>query len=338
MTKTQQLQNTNRNTIIPIFFATDDNYVPFLAVALRSMIDNANKEYQYKIYILNAGLNDTNTKIISDYQRSGFEINFVNVTKMMSGLTDDLDTRDYYTKTTYFRFFIEPMFPQYDKALYLDADIVVLGDISQLYFTEVGDNIIGAIPEQIVASTPEYREYSQTVLGLDYHKYFNAGILVMNLKAFRKAKIEKTFISMIQKYHFDTIAQDQDYLNFIVKDKVTYIDFSWNKECNNYAICEKPNLIHYALFKKPWTYYGMMYDECFWQYAKQTVFFDMLWQRRINHTNEDKQKDELADINLHLRALKICASDYVFSKVVPTNATTFDDNKSLDICFACDIA
>ena len=50
--------------IIPIFFATDDNYVPFLEVALRSLIKNASKEYKYVINVLNTGLNKEKTDIV----------------------------------------------------------------------------------------------------------------------------------------------------------------------------------------------------------------------------------------------------------------------------------
>ncbi|MEG1804296.1 MAG: glycosyltransferase family 8 protein [Clostridia bacterium] len=299
---------------IPIFFAVDDNYVPYLTVALRSLIDNANQENKYSVYILNNGLNTTNKDIIYSYQCDNFEIEFVNVCERLASCCDALDTRDYYTKTTYFRFFIQTLFPQYDKALYLDADIVVLGDISKLYNVEIGDNFLGAIPEQIVASVKEYRDYSKIVLGLDYRKYFNAGILVMNLKKFREYDIEQCFIQMIKTYKFETIAQDQDYLNFIAKDKVTYIPLSWNKECVQDGYKGELNLIHYALFKKPWTYYGIKYDKYFWQYAVKTVFYDLLFQKREKYTNEQRSKDKLGSVNLKLRAKRICKLEHTFYK------------------------
>ena len=46
----------NTKKVIPIFFATDNNYVPFLAVALTSLLDNASNDYFYKIYILTTSL------------------------------------------------------------------------------------------------------------------------------------------------------------------------------------------------------------------------------------------------------------------------------------------
>lgn len=44
--------------VIPVFFATDDNYAPFVAVTLESILDNASKEFQYKFYILTTSISD----------------------------------------------------------------------------------------------------------------------------------------------------------------------------------------------------------------------------------------------------------------------------------------
>lgn len=308
-----------KKEIIPIFFATDDNYFPYLAVALKSLIQNANKKYTYNIYVLNNGIKEEYKQILLDYANEIFNIKFEDVNERLSLVSNALDTRDYYSKTTYYRFFIQKMFPEYDKALYLDADIIVKGDISEFYNIDIGENFIGAIEEQIVASVKEYREYSKTVLGLDYKKYFNAGILIMNLKKFREYDIEKVFTSMIATYRFDTIAQDQDYLNFILKDKVYYVDKCWNKESISDGYKGEPKLIHYALFKKPWTYYGMKYDKDFWFYAKQTVFYDMLIKKRENHTEEDKINDKKGSVELKKRAKRICKLEHTFINKVKGN-------------------
>ena len=49
---------------IPIFFATDDNYIPFLDVAIRSLIANASKNYRYTINILNTGIKPENIALV----------------------------------------------------------------------------------------------------------------------------------------------------------------------------------------------------------------------------------------------------------------------------------
>ena len=68
---------------IPIFFSTDDNYIPFLAVAIRSIIDNASSDYNYKINVLNTGLKDENKNKIKKLETSNFEIEFINIDKKL---------------------------------------------------------------------------------------------------------------------------------------------------------------------------------------------------------------------------------------------------------------
>ncbi len=64
---------------VPIFFSTDNNYLPYLDVALRSLIANASKEYKYRIVILNVGLDKEKMNKIMALQDDNFIINFVDI-------------------------------------------------------------------------------------------------------------------------------------------------------------------------------------------------------------------------------------------------------------------
>lgn len=68
----------------------------------------------------------------------------------------------------------------------MDSDTVVLGDVSELFSYELGGNLIGAVPDQAVAAVEPFREYTKSALGIDAEQYFNAGIILMNLKKFRE--------------------------------------------------------------------------------------------------------------------------------------------------------
>ena len=126
-----------KTKVIPIFFAVDDGYIPFLAVALSSLIENSSKEYHYSIKILYTDIKEENKKKISKYEKENVNIEFVDLNYYIEEVKDKLYTRDYYSKTTYFRLFIPNLYPQYNKALYLDSDIVILGDIAELYNTQI---------------------------------------------------------------------------------------------------------------------------------------------------------------------------------------------------------
>jgi len=57
----QELQKNIKDIEIPIFFSTDNNYLPFLEVSIRSLIKNASRDYRYRIIVLNSGLDKTKT-------------------------------------------------------------------------------------------------------------------------------------------------------------------------------------------------------------------------------------------------------------------------------------
>lgn len=289
----------NKENIIPIFFAADDNYAPYLGVTLQSMLANASKDYFYKIYVLNTKLTDLNYKRLEKFNCENASIEFVNVKRKLDKITTKLHLRDYYSKATYYRFFISSLFPQYNKALYLDCDIIVLGDISQLYNNELGNNYAGAIHEEVMAEVKVFGDYVEQALGIECGKYFNAGILLMNLEQFRKQDIENKFVDLLGKYKF-AVTQDQDYLNVICKGNMAYFDLGWNKTPIPGVAFDESSLkiIHYKIAWKPWHYDDILYGNYFWDYAKQTEYYEDILAIKAAFSQSDKDTDTLAYNNL----------------------------------------
>lgn len=279
-----------KKTTVPVFFATDDNYLPFLAVALQSIKERRSQNYDYQIYVLNTALKDTSAEKIKKLADKNFNISFVDVSAKLEELSDQLLLRDYYTNTTYYRLFIAKMFPEYDKALYLDCDTVVTSDVSELYLTDLGENLVGAIPDQAVASVEPFRVYVRGVLGIEPERYFNAGILLMNLKKFREVDFYAQFSKLLQRYKF-IVAQDQDYLNVICKDKVFYISKQWNTMPIKSNACVDPKLIHYNLTRKPWHHRDVLFQDVFWDYAKRTEFYGHILENLKNYSAADVKAD-----------------------------------------------
>ena len=185
----------NNLEVIPIFFAVDDGYIPFLAVTLKSMLSNASNNYNYDIKILYTSISDENKTKILKLETDNAKIEFVDLNYYIEELQSKLYTRDYYTKTTYYRLLIPNLYPQYDKAVYLDSDLTVLGDVSELYNIDVESNLVGAVPDASVRKIKEFSEYVERVVGMnDYKNYFNAGVLVMNLKEMRNFEFQSKFL------------------------------------------------------------------------------------------------------------------------------------------------
>jgi len=289
--------------IIPIFYAADENYLPYLAVSLSSLKENANKKYLYKIYILYTNIRDGKQKTILDFNDENFEINFINVTEKLNDVKNGLQLRDYYTGATYYRIFIANMFKEYDKAIYLDSDTIILGDISKLYKYNIKNSFVGAVADQVVASNKIFRQYSLDVLGIEPNQYFNAGILLMNLKKFRDDDFYKLFRSLLLKYKFK-VAQDQDYLNVICKGSVRFLPLKWNTMPIGGEKRKVPKLIHYNLTLKPWHYADIPYAKYFWQYAQKSYYSDEIRKTFGNHTMIKKIQDNEVEANLLALALE----------------------------------
>lgn len=287
---------------IPIFFACDDAYIPFLAVALASLEKNASRNYYYAIKILhvNSITKANMAKIIKKYQVENFVIEFVDVAETVKQFYDKFHVRDYYSKATYYRLFIPQLYPQYKKALYLDSDIVVLGDVSRLYHTPLGRNLVGAITDEAVQNVPEFCEYVEQRIGVKTSRhYFNAGILLMNLQRLREIDFENVFLSLIDRVTFD-VAQDQDYLNVICRNRVKYISNRWDKmPFPNPRVKEKDiKLLHFNLDQKPWQKDGILYEKYFWEYARQTEYYDAIVAHRKNYTAEQVAAAQAQTVNL----------------------------------------
>lgn len=281
----------NKN-IIPVFFAVDDGYIPFLAVSLKSVIDNASEENEYKIKILYTNVSEENMVKIKNYKSQNIDIEFVDVKKQLEAIKDKLYTRNYFSNTTYYRLFIPEMYPEYKKAVYIDSDTVCLTDIANLYNIDIGENLIAGTPDGVIQAIDVFQDYVERVVGVsDYNNYFNAGIIVMNLEELRKYKFQDKFIYMLGKVRFE-VAQDQDYMNRLCKGRVKLLDFSWNRMPIMGKQSGDINIIHYNLGAKPWYFDDVLYQEYFWKYAEKTDFYNEIKEIGEKYTEADKEKDD----------------------------------------------
>ena len=294
---------------IPIFFAVDDNYINFLKISLTSIMINASKSYKYDIYILHDGLRSQSKDSIKKMKNHHFTIKFRDVGGQIRSLSNKFKVRDYYTLTTYYRLVIPDTFFWLDKALYLDCDIVVNGDISELYRTDVADNFVGAIKDASVQIVPEFITYVEKALDIRHENYFNAGILVMNLKKMRNEHFTRQIVNLTKNVVYK-VAQDQDVLNVVCKDKVKYVDQTWNTMPIAYKE-ERPKLIHYNLTFKPWKKKDIPYEDFFFDYAERAGLKTYVYGMRATVSPKALEAEEAGMENLK----KLCLSEAKKRKV-----------------------
>jgi lipopolysaccharide biosynthesis glycosyltransferase len=277
---------------IPIFFSVNDAYAPYLAVALNSIKENASPRYAYRIHILNDDISEENRRKLSVFESDNFQILFVSLSKKLSSL--DAAGRlsnhrfgAFSSLTIYFRLFIPALFPQYDKGIYLDSDIVVPGDISRLWEEQLGNNLIGACADYSIQHIAPFMHYIDEYVGVDHRNYVNSGVLLLNMRRLREVDMAGRFLDWLDKYSLPTVAPDQDYLNALCWDSIHYLDPVWDAmPSERISFLENPQIIHYNLNAKPWLNESVPYDDVFWKYARHSGYYATILRRQIAFLND----------------------------------------------------
>ena len=303
---------------IPIFYALDERFLKYGIVSLYSLRENAASGNTYKIYFLHTDVTDeSRAKVKNLLERPGFEVYFENVGEYLESIAHKFPLRDYYSKTTYFRLFIADMHPEYEKAIYIDSDTIIQGDMSDLFDVDIKGFILGACHEQAMVQVNEYGAYVEKCLGLDRNLYFNAGLLLINCVEFRNRNVLDRFIQTLQVYDC-VVTQDEDYLNLLCKDHVKFIDQRWNTEIFGtipYPI-EEAKVLHYIMFNKPWHYETCPHADIFYKYAEKTWVYDQILDDLHSYTDEQKARDREGYANLLNLAVKESNKEDNYLKII----------------------
>lgn len=256
-----------------IYFCTDKKYLPHAAVTMASVLRNAHKRTRISFHILGSDLDDeARQKLRQLNQIAPCEIECINVNP------HKFDTffmnMGYLSMATYYRFLIPQIAPkEAEKVLYLDGDMIVTAPLDNLFKTNMQNYKIAAVEEKDAFQTAK--------LGLKSKRYFNAGMILFNLKNINK----KTFFAEAEKYFImnkqNITSHDQDVLNGIFDGQVKFVDVRYNVESFVKNI-KDPLIIHYTGFmKKPWLYFSRHPQKYLWRkYEQMTPWRKNFWQLR----------------------------------------------------------
>ena len=289
---------------VNLFFACDERYLPLFGVALSSLKDHRDPSRAYAVYVLHTDVAEKKAReMCCHFAEKGFSLTFKNVSREVEAFTDRLHTRDYYSKATYYRLLIPDLYPRMKKALYLDSDILLRGDVACLFDTDLTGKLAGAIPDGFVNRVPVLRRYVENRVGVPTDMpYFNAGVLLMNLVEMRKIGFGDLFLRLLSSVTF-RVAQDQDYLNVLCRGKVSFLPEIWNYMPFE-AAKEEPMLVHFNLDSKPWQKDGVLYEDEFWACADATPYGDELHARKMAYSEEDVREAAEQTQNLVATAVR----------------------------------
>jgi len=259
---------------IPIFFSFNDNFTLPAGVCITSLLENADQDTFYDIYILysNRRLKKNNIEKISllekEYQNCS--ISFLD---LEDEFKDSFSNR-HITIDTYYRLLIPYLIDNYDKVIYADVDIIFRKDLTELYSTELGKSAIGA---SVSLNKPrKIKNYSYFAPGT----YFNAGFLLMDLSEFRKIQDYKEKIAKLTMERFEF--HDQDILNILFQGKVKFLPIKYNlsRSCLGSADTEEvrnnfrePVVIHYT-GGKPWNGFISLKSDEWWDYYCRSIYYE----------------------------------------------------------------
>lgn len=288
-------------SVIPIFFSIDSRYAPYFSVTLSSLLDHASADYAYRVIVLHRGLKAADEKrlrsVLKSYPSKNAQLDFVPMRRNMSAIIKNMEHQSgslYKTLAIYFRLFIPVMFPEYEKAIYLDSDMVVSDDISHLYNISLGSHLLGAVNDKSVYGVKPFADYIQQALGVELTKYVNSGMLLMNMSGLREVCFHNRFLELMNRYGFDTVAPDQDYINVLCKDRILLLDERWNvMPVPGVSEMPNPGIVHYNLNNKPWRLDGIPYAERFWHYASTSPYYNDIVHELKNCDEPCRRADEM---------------------------------------------
>ncbi len=198
---------------IIIVFTCDENYVRHTATVIASILQNSSRAFRF--YIFDCGISPESLQKLQTWELGDQELMIVPMKK--NDLFERYNIPSWYSHAIFYRLMIPDRLPEYDKVLYLDSDMVVCGDIGELWDIDLGDRLIGGVDEAVFFSGRWY-EKRKKINGFPEDRiYFNSGVLLMNTKALREWNFFEKIVRVLQE-RTDLHFPDQDALNFLLEN------------------------------------------------------------------------------------------------------------------------
>ena len=204
--------------IVNICFITDKNYAVPTGVAIESLVKNCNKDTQYNLYVIAV---DTDKKVADKLKK--LKTNNVNIDVINTENIYDYiqTTHQHVSKAAMIKFNIPNMFPDLDKILYLDGDMLFFDDLYDLYNTNIENKYAAVVADMKAMLCGAHH----TKLGLK--KYFNSGMMLLNLKKMRQDNITDKLLYAKQHDEYKHF-MDQDALNKVFDENLVYVSLKYN--------------------------------------------------------------------------------------------------------------
>lgn len=256
-----------RKEPVVVVFAADERYAIPLAAAVRSVLDNASRDRGAHIYIFDCGLGDEALRRLNASWTLGPGQRVIWKDAPASRI-EHLPVWGCYGASVYCRLLIPEMIAHARRAIYLDSDVLVLGDLSELFHHDLEGHPLGAVPDAGMPFADEDIHDCRN-LGLEPNSpYLNSGVLLMDLERWRAEDIGSQVMDCIRRKREWIQWADQDALNVTLAGRWMELSPRWNAfmgyipprcppRCPivaaRYAeIKGLPEIGHFVAIHKPW--------------------------------------------------------------------------------------
>ncbi|GHC49701.1 DUF4422 domain-containing protein [Neogemmobacter tilapiae] len=287
---------------VNIAFSSDDAYLPHAAAMVASVLQHAGADRHYNFFYLFSDIDPARLEVFASLFRP-----YRNATLHAINVGNPFEN-SYRSSTrapsnaTYNRFLLFELLPTLKRLLYIDSDMIVTGDVAEIFDVPMGDNKIAGVTDHIMTRTltvpvstvdpevPDLYQYQRKVLGLSdaqISHYFNAGLLVFNFAAMDVVATGRDLLARVEKSRF--LFRDQDLLNSYFKDSYYRLPAKYNvfnsrsaaytnvpKANFDEAMAAKraPFVVHYAAKSyKPWEVVEVDFGQLYWQALMKTPFY-----------------------------------------------------------------
>lgn len=289
---------------IAISIRISNHFAPYFAVLLQSIIDYANEKNNYDIIVLERSVTKENKQIIASMveNKNNISVRYINPEYLLNNI-DLYISLDRLAREAYYTLITPYMLKNYDKILALDSDLILQGDVAEIYNHNV-DNYLAASTKEIVWMgylniDKSLYKYCKEILHLDNpFEYVNTGVVVLNLKKIREEFKLNYIIDKARKNKYRCL--EQDMINMLFNGQIKFINCKYNHYTNNNAIIanmlnnapfaynklyEKinntPYVIHFVGSPKPWSDTNIPFANKWWEIARKTPFYEMILQRMM---------------------------------------------------------
>ena len=292
------------SAIISLCFICDENYVMPTVVAITSVIANKNCTERYDIYVVANGLSDESIAVLRELETEHDRIFIIQTTD--SEKYNRFVMKQFpVTTTDLFKFELPDLLPaNLEKVLYLDGDIIVQKDLAPIFNENIENVYAGAVKDYYAVFDPDS---FQKRLNVKHKGYFNAGVLLLNLKKMREDHVPALLLQY-RKSHNDKF-MDQDTFNAVLKENVKYLSFFYNfmyhcwiydtKDLADYYDIQmgksryewiRDALIIHFTWRKPWQYFDFFAADLWLHYYLLSPFKNRLLIRESLNEDPDAEK------------------------------------------------